>query len=93
VIQVVDAGLTRITDAICSSLQISHDAVSIEKNDHYRHKLKLKIVVGVMVGIDGGTSLTNVRQNLEKALSIIGISITQASFTTQEYIFDLVVTG
>ena len=89
VIQVVDARLTRIADAICSSLQIGQDAVSIERNESYSHKLKLKIKIKAVLKLEGGSSLRNVRQELEQTLGTLGVSITQGTFTSQEYLFDL----
>lgn len=89
VIQVVDARLTRMTDAICSSLQISQDAVSVEGNESYSHKLKLKIKITAVLQLEGGSSLRNFRQELEKTLGTLGVSITQGTFTSEEYLFDL----
>ncbi len=89
VIQVVDAKIARIRDAICTSMQISQGAVSIERNESYSHKLKLKIEIKAVLKLEGGYSLRNVRQELEKTLRSMGVAITQGTFTTQEYLFDL----
>lgn len=81
---------SNIITAVANALKLSPDQIELTVTHSNSHTFKLKVKLSILERIETGSpSLSETKNIIAPILSIIGITITLATFTSQEYIFDL----
>ena len=90
VVSAFDLEKSSIITAVAKALKLSKDQIELTATDSIPHRYKLKVKLSLSERIETGSlSLTETKNTIAPILSVSGITITLATFTSQEYIFDL----